>query len=55
MRHDWVFEVLTDLRSYSERNGFVRLADQLDVTLAVARDELGDDGPDGLMPDDVPD
>ena len=47
MRHDWVFEVLTDLVEYAERNGLPRLARKAAETLAVARDEIAaarDDG-----------
>jgi hypothetical protein len=50
MRHDWVFEVLTDLAEYAERNGLPRLARKVAETLAVARDEIAaarDDGPGG--------
>jgi hypothetical protein len=47
MRHEWVFEVLTDLADYAERNGLPRLACKAEETLAVARDEIAatrDDG-----------
>lgn len=50
MRHEWVFEVLTDLSDYAERNGLPRLARKAAETLAVARDEIAaayDDGADG--------
>lgn len=40
MRHDWVFDVLTDLRSYAQRNGLPRLAEQADLTLRTAREEV---------------
>ncbi len=40
MRHDWVFEVLTDLSDYAEMNGFPRLARKVAETLAVAREEI---------------
>lgn len=40
MRHDWVFEVLKDLQSYALKNGLPRLAEQVEVTLRVARAEI---------------
>lgn len=40
MRHDWVFDVLTDLRSYALRNGLPRLAEQADQTLRTAHEEV---------------
>lgn len=40
MRHDWVFDVLADLRSYAQRNGLPRLAEQAELTLRTARDEI---------------
>ncbi len=56
MRHDWVFEVLTDLADYAERNGLPRLAQIAGEALQVARDEIrargGESGPgsDGTPP-----
>lgn len=58
MRHDWIFDVLADLRSYAEKNGLTGLAAQVEVTLRVARAELevgviagdDDDPDDGLPP-----
>lgn len=40
MRHDWVFEVLTDLAEYAEKNDLPRLARKVGETLAVAREEI---------------
>ncbi len=40
MRHDWVFDVLADLRSYAQRNGLPRLAEQAEMTLRMAREEV---------------
>lgn len=37
MRHDWIFDVLTDLRSYALQNGLPELAEQVDITLRTAR------------------
>lgn len=39
-RHDWVFEVLSDLKDYAERNGLPALATKVDETVAVARAEI---------------
>lgn len=59
MRHDWIFDVLADLRSYALKNGLPELAAQVDVALRVARTEVaaeviagGDDDPDDDMPPD---
>lgn len=40
MRHDWIFDVLTDLLAYAQDNGLSGLADCLSETLATARAEL---------------
>ena len=40
MGHDWVFDVLADLKSYAEANGLPELAAMADQTLAVARAEI---------------
>lgn len=40
MRHDWVFEVLTDLCAYAEKNGLPALAASAAEALAVARAEI---------------
>ncbi len=64
MRHDWIFDVLTDLRSYALQNGLRDLAEQVEIALRTARrdvaaahraeaeDEAWDDDPldDGLPP-----
>ncbi|MFP5480733.1 MAG: hypothetical protein ACLGIE_13780 [Alphaproteobacteria bacterium] len=42
MRHDWIFDVLTDLQAYADRNALQELALKLEETLAVARWELGE-------------
>ena len=50
MRHEWVFDVLTDLLSYSQRHGLPGLAQQVEGALKVARAEIDADdvlgGPD---------
>ncbi|MFN4157744.1 MAG: hypothetical protein ACK4GO_04995 [Gemmobacter sp.] len=40
MRHDWIFDVLNDLRSYAIRNDLPALAEQAERTLRVARAEI---------------
>ncbi|HSF64074.1 MAG TPA: hypothetical protein VLA78_06785 [Paracoccaceae bacterium] len=40
MRHDWVFDVLDDLRIYALSNGLPRTAALAEQALAVARDEI---------------
>jgi predicted transcriptional regulator len=49
MGHDWMFEVLADMKSYAERHGFEALAAKIDETVAVARSEVAgaDGGPQG--------
>ncbi len=48
MRHDWVFDVLSDLLTYADRNDLPRLAAKVSEAMNVARDELADraGGPD---------
>ena len=58
MRHDWIFDVLTDLRSYALQNDLRDLAEQVEMALRTARRdvaaahraEAADE--DGLLPDD---
>lgn len=38
-RHDWIFDVLTDLLDYAKANGLTDLASSVEITLAVARRE----------------
>ncbi len=40
MSHDWIFDVLTDLRRYALKNGLPRLAAQMETSLHVARAEI---------------
>ena len=44
MRHDWVFDVLSDLLTYATQNGLPRLAEKVSETLDVARREIGAEG-----------
>ncbi len=41
MTHDWILDVLSDLRSYAARNALSTLAAGLDETIRLARAELG--------------
>jgi hypothetical protein len=40
MRHDWIFDVLADLRVYAEQNDLPALAAQVAATLRVADLEI---------------
>lgn len=40
MSHDWILDVLRDLRSYARQNGMHALAEQLDDTALVAMSEM---------------
>jgi hypothetical protein len=40
MRHDWIFDVLKDLKSYALRHDLPALAAQADLALRVARAEI---------------
>ncbi|KAB2886678.1 MAG: hypothetical protein F9K34_01455 [Albidovulum sp.] len=40
MRYDWILDVLTDLRAFSQTNGLKTLATQLEETLRVAETEI---------------
>ena len=40
MRHDWIFDVLTDLRSYALKNGLPALAAQVEDAMELARAEI---------------
>ncbi|MFN4154852.1 MAG: hypothetical protein ACK4HF_09370 [Paracoccaceae bacterium] len=40
MHHDWIFDVLEDLRSYALQNGLPATAAQAEEALRVARAEL---------------
>jgi hypothetical protein len=41
MAHEWIFDVLNDLRSYAEKNDLPGLALQVAATLRVAQSEIG--------------
>ncbi|MGP3698245.1 hypothetical protein [Rhodobacter sp. NSM] len=53
MKHDWILDVLTDLRTYAERNALVSLAAALDETIRLARAEIGGQ-PSGPEKDEPP-
>jgi predicted transcriptional regulator len=40
--HDWIIDVLEDLRTYAKSNGMTDLARKTDETLDVARQEIAD-------------
>jgi hypothetical protein len=42
MRHEWIFDVLKDLRNYAEKNGLSAIAAEAERALAVARKELAE-------------
>jgi hypothetical protein len=51
-RHDWIFDVLSDLQDYAKANGLAELAASVAATLAVARRETA--GLDGLPDPSAP-
>jgi len=44
MKESWIVEVLADLRRFTRRNGYRRLADEIARTEALARDEFAGHG-----------
>jgi len=40
MRHDWIIDVLTDLKSFARANALDALAEQLDEAQLVAQVEI---------------
>jgi hypothetical protein len=40
MRHDWIFEVLSDLHEYANKNGLPAVAASAAEALQVARSEV---------------
>jgi hypothetical protein len=40
MRHDWIFDVLNDLRRYAEKNDLPNIATETTRLLDIARKEL---------------
>ena len=41
MGHDWVFDVLDDLKSYAVANGLHGLAAKTDEVIKIAAEEIG--------------
>lgn len=41
MKADWVIDILKDIRQFSEKNGMLELAEQLDDAIFVAASEIG--------------
>jgi hypothetical protein len=39
MRHDWIYDVLSDLRDYAVANGLPELATSVELALVAARRE----------------
>lgn len=54
MTHEWMIDVLADLRQYAIRNYYLELAEQIDDAIVVAAVELrkrpADASPLGLQP-----
>lgn len=44
MRHDWVFDVLSDLLAYATQNDLPRLAAKVSETIDEARNEIAGSG-----------
>ncbi|MES2665902.1 MAG: hypothetical protein V4712_07360 [Pseudomonadota bacterium] len=42
MRHEWIFDVLTDLKTYAHKNGLTGLVAAVDEAMQVAQVELRD-------------
>ena len=40
MANDWILDVLTDLKTYANKNGLSALADQLSETTLIAAAEI---------------
>ncbi len=40
MRHEWVFDVLRDLKAYAQSNGLPALAAKAEEALTIARAEI---------------
>lgn len=56
MSHEWIFDVLADLKSYADKNGLQQVSEKTGELLAVARAEIteralreGDDTPSNRM------
>ncbi len=47
MHHDWIFDVLADLKGFALTNGLPALAAQVDAAMRVAEAELAAQGGEG--------
>ena len=47
MEHDWLFEVLADIKTYAERHGMSDLSAKIAEAEATARKEVARTGPSG--------
>lgn len=54
MRHEWILDVLRDLREYAQQNGMFALAQQAESALHVAMIEVAGSGPGGGADDGTP-
>lgn len=54
MRHEWIFEVLEDLRSYALKNGLAATAAKAEEALRVARVEVAQAEDGGTPPGGAP-
>lgn len=52
MPHDWIIEVLTDLRHYAQSNGLPDTAEGAEVLLRLVRAEVAALAPDGAAEGD---
>jgi hypothetical protein len=47
MRHDWIFDVLSDLKTYAIKNNLPALAVKVEEAMVIARAEADAQGEDG--------
>lgn len=47
MRHDWIFDVLSDLKAYALQNNLPALAAKVDEALILAKAEIEAEGEGG--------
>lgn len=45
MEHDWLFEVLADMKAYAERHGMAQLSEKITEAEEVARSEVARSDP----------
>ena len=44
MRHDWIFDVLSDLHDYATQNDLPGLAEKVEEAMSEARHEISESG-----------